>query len=140
MLLLLLALAQAQVLTPPPNVELTVGVQALSAIASLYNATPYCYGTPDDPTLTCSPSITARDLKIVKDETAKALVAMKAYPATQRETAAALCQRLSVQLGSVAYERMSLWIHNLQILSGPTVTNGALPRRDGAGNVIKDDQ
>jgi len=142
MLLLFLLLAQAPVVTPPLNADLVVAVQALPAIAALYVATPYCYAVPDSPALVCQPAMTKRDATLVKTESAKALVAMRAFPATQRETAAALLSRLSLQLGSTAYERLSLYIQAIRLQTGATVSPAPNPaRRLGPdGKPIPDDQ
>lgn len=136
MLLLLLALAQAPVVTPPLNADLIVAVQALPAVAALYAATPYCYAAPDRAALTCAPALAARDLKLVKTESAAALVAMRAYPATQRETVAAFLRRLDQQLGSTAHERLALYLQAVRVRLDPPVTAKLGPD----GRPIPDDQ
>ena len=136
MLLLLLALAQAP-LTPPLNADLTVAVSALSTIAGLYGTTPYCYYAPKATAPTCQPAMAARDVAFVQAECRKALVAMKAYPATQRQVVDGLLQRIGQQTGSTGYERLA-WV--VQALRTMTITPASTARLGPDGKPVPDDQ
>ena len=137
MMLLLFVLLQAPVVQPPPNADLIVAVQALSSIAGLYGTTPYCYLAPKATTPTCQPAMAVRDVTFVQRECRTALVAMKAYPATQRDVVASLLTRLSQQLGSTGYERLALYVSAVRSL---TITPATTVKLGPDGKPMKDDQ
>jgi hypothetical protein len=137
MILVLLMLFQAPVPAPPVNADLVVAVQALSAIAGLYGTTPYCYATPNTKTVTCQPAMAPRDVTFVQSECRKALTAMKAYPATQRDIVASLLTRLSQQLGSTGYERLAIYVQAIRPL---VITPATTVKLGPDGKPMKDDQ
>jgi hypothetical protein len=137
MIALLILLLQAPVGQPPPNADLLVAVQALSTIAGLYGTTPYCYLTPKATTPTCQPAMAARDVTFVQSECRKALTAMKAYPATQRQVVDSLLTRLSQQLGSTGYERLAIYVQAMRPL---VITPATTVKLGPDGKPLKDDQ
>ena len=134
-MILLLLLAQAT-----PNVDLTVALKTVQTAAIEFSKTPFCYTAPDAPRPTCQPALPAKDLAFVKQTVSAALKAMSKQDATeQRVEASKAATLLRQRLGSSGYQRLFPFINTLEV----TVSNlspPVEPKRDAAGNPIKDDQ
>lgn len=123
-----------------PNVDLAVALKTVQTAAMEFSKTPFCYTAPEAPKPTCQPALPAKDLAFVKQTVSAALKAMtKEDPTQQRVEASKAAALLRQRLGSSGYQRLFPFINTLEV----TVSNlspPVEPKRDAAGNPIKDDQ